>query len=189
MKNTDIEFLKELQAELKTQETDWQAAPRYWGIMNYRTVPAHEDYNATDTSYFHNDGDHTEFKQLADLKGFLTDYYLDDLEGDEADELRVLLAEEDDAEFYELWQFVTERLNDNGHFNEVPTREEEFIVTSAMFLTKQEAKRHLELNHYHYSPKAHTYAMTAWRAPKVERLLKILETFDWDRVKVTEVPE
>lgn len=25
-----------------------------------------------------------------------------------------------------------------------------------------------------------TYAMTAWRVPKVERLLNILENFDWD---------
>lgn len=52
-----------------------------------------------------------------------------------------------------------------------------------MFLTKEEAKQHLKVNHYHYTSKAHTYAMTAWRAPKVERLLKILETFDWDSIE------
>jgi site-specific recombinase XerD len=48
------------------------------------------------------------------------------------------------------------------------------------FLTKEEAKQHLEANSHHYSSEAHTYAMTAWRAPKVERLLQILETMDWD---------
>jgi hypothetical protein len=52
-----------------------------------------------------------------------------------------------------------------------------------MFLTKQEAKDHIRLNHYHYTDEVHTYAMTAWRAPKVERLLNILETFDWDKLK------
>ena len=64
----------------------------------------------------------------------------------------------------------------------IPVREEHIIHPNTMFLTKAEAKRHIELNHYHYSPKAHTYAMTAWRAPKVEKLLKILENFDWDSV-------
>jgi hypothetical protein len=29
--------------------------------------------------------------------------------------------------------------------------------------------------------------MTAWRAPKVEKLLKILENFDWDKVKFEEI--
>jgi len=53
-----------------------------------------------------------------------------------------------------------------------------------MFLTKAEAKKHIQLNHYHYSPKAHTYAMTAWRAPTIERLLKILENFEWDKIEV-----
>lgn len=55
-----------------------------------------------------------------------------------------------------------------------------------MFLTKAEAKRHIRLNKHHYTSEAHTYAMTALRAPKVERLLKILETFDWDSIKDTQ---
>jgi hypothetical protein len=48
-----------------------------------------------------------------------------------------------------------------------------------MFLTKAEAKEHIEANHYHYTKEAHTWAMTAWRAPKVERLLKVLSEFDF----------
>lgn len=61
------------------------------------------------------------------------------------------------------------------HYDEdaylTPVREEHFIQQSTMFLTKAEAKQYIELNHYHYSERAHTYAMSAWRAPKaVERL-------------------
>ena len=188
----EIKFLKELQEELRTQETDYQAAPRFWTIKDYRMVPGNEAYDSCTTSYFHNDGDHTEFDSVEDLKEFLTDYYLDDvheyLDVDEINDLKEMLNAED-ANFEELWEFVLENMNQDGYYNECPMTEESFVRNDTMFLTKAEAKRHLQLNHYHYSKKAHTYAMTAWRAPKVERLLEILETFDWDKVQVVEVAE
>ena len=68
----------------------------------------------------------------------------------------------------------------------VPVREEHFIHPNTMFLTKNEAKLHIKTNRHNYSPRAHTYAMTALRAPKVERLLKILEAFDWDLLTLKE---
>src|SRR5690625_4546966 len=40
----DIVFLKELQNELIAQENDGQAAPRFWGIMDYKWVPTSEDH-------------------------------------------------------------------------------------------------------------------------------------------------
>lgn len=43
-----------------------------------------------------------------------------------------------------------------------------------MFLTEDDAKAHLRLNHYHYSPDAHTYVEHAWRAPQLERFFKAL---------------
>ena len=64
----------------------------------------------------------------------------------------------------------------------IPVREEHFIQQSAMFLTKAEAKQQIELNHHHYSERAHTYVMLAWSAPKVEWLLKILETLYWAKI-------
>lgn len=38
MKKGDIEFLRSLQSELKTQNTDSQASPCYWGIMEHKLV-------------------------------------------------------------------------------------------------------------------------------------------------------
>lgn len=172
----DIQFLKELQNELNTQEHDFQAAPRFWAIMDYRKVPGHEDYDSGEYEYYHNDGDHVAFHSFEELKEFIEEYYEDEID----DEVRWYLSEGD---FDFLWQYIIDNMNDNGYFGSVFVKEEEFIVPNTMFLTKEEAKRHLELNHHHYTSKAHTYAMTAWRAPKVERLLKILNEFDFDSLK------
>jgi len=177
--NADIQFLKEFQTELNNQDNDCQASPRFWVIKDYRTVPGHEDYDNGYNEHFYNDGDQVIFRNFIDLKEFIEEYHEDEINEDE--ELKELLNDENES-FYELWEYIEDNLNEDGFFNKVFVKEEGFIVPNTMFLTKEEAKLHLKLNHYHYTPKAHTYAMTAWRSPKVERLLKILETFDWDSI-------
>lgn len=187
--NEQIQFLKELQATMKHEDEhdyDNQASPRFWAIMDYKTVPGHEDYHTGENQYFFNDGDHIVFSNFKDLKEFVEERYEDEIDNDE--ELRELLNSEDEENdnLYDLWEYVDDNLNSDGYFNKVFVTEEEFIVPSTMFLTKEEAKRHLELNHYHYTSKAHTYAMTAWRAPKVEKLLDIVMNFDWDSIAIKE---
>jgi len=177
--NKDIQFLKELQQELKTQETDHQASPRYWVIKDYRTVPGNEDYDSGYEERLYNDGDHVIFSSFNDLKEFLEEYFEEKIESDE--EFQQLINDERER-FDDLWEYVKDNLNGDGFFYTCFVKEESFIVPDTMFLTKEEAKRHLELNNYHYTSKAHTYAMTARRAPKVEQLLNILETFDWEAI-------
>lgn len=48
-----------------------------------------------------------------------------------------------------------------------------------MFLTQIDAENHLRANHYHYSEDAHTYAMTAWRDPRMDKLIEILQEVEW----------
>lgn len=52
-----------------------------------------------------------------------------------------------------------------------------------MFLTNRSCKEHIRANHYHYNADAHSYAMTAWRSPEVERLFKILDVIDWKTMR------
>ncbi|MGE8057389.1 hypothetical protein ACQKOD_26600 [Bacillus mycoides] len=177
--NKDIQFLKELQQELKTQEIDNQASPRFWVIRDYRFVPGNDKYDSGHEERIFNDGDHVKFHNFSDLKEFLEDYYGEEIEEDET---LVSLINDESENFDELWEYVESNLNNDGFFDAVFVKEEKFIVPDTMFLTKEEAKRHIESNPHHYTSKAHTYAMTAWRAPKVERLLNILEAFDWDAV-------
>ncbi len=164
-----IKFLKELQQELKAQDHDSQASPRYWTIGDYKMVPCPE-------------GCEDEYHVSAPNR----DYYgsLDDLLNDIRKEEYENYSDGVKEEFQDIGCEISAINWLKKHYDEdaeiVPVVEEHFIHPNTMFLTKAEAKRHIELNHHHYSSKVHTYAMTAWRAPKVERLLNILETFDWN---------
>ena len=188
--NIDFETLKELQQQMKWEEAndnDYQASPRFWVIRDYRQVPANEDYTTGSMSYFHNDGDLVEFNTVEDLKSFLEEQY-EDVDISEYKELQELmeLLNDASADFDTLWDYVVENLNECGFFNSCWMAEESFIREDTMFLTKKEAQRHLELNHYHYSSKAHTYAMTAWRSSQVRAVVDFLMNFDFNQIKPTE---
>lgn len=186
MKKEDIEFLKELQQALLEGDHDHQASPRYWTIKDYRKVHGNSEYDNCETVYVYNNGDVVEFDTVDDLKESLRD----DIEGYEADELSLdeleQLLDNPDTAFDELWEFATLHMPNKEYYQEFEMKEEGFLVPNTMFLTKEEAQKHLERNHYHYTSKAHTYAMTAWRSPQVERLMGILENTDWNTVQESE---
>lgn len=166
----DIQFLKELQQELLTQEDDCQAAPRFWTVGDYKKVPCPDDFH----DEYHINLPNTEhWGEINELLKQIKEDEFDDLSEDAKEEFNEISCEVTAINWFKTYYDEGAEL--------IPVREEHFIHPNTMFLTKAEAKKHIELNYYHYSPRAHTYAMTAWRAPKVERLLKILETFDFDK--------
>lgn len=175
--NDDIKFLKELQDKLKYQsqyDYDCQAAPRFWTVGDYKTVDCAEGRNDGYEVYCPNQD--TYGKNIDDL--------LDDIKEEDLHEMPSIAVEQFqniECETTAL-EWLQEYFDEDAEL--VPVREEHFVRSDTMFLTKEEAKRHIKLNHYHYSAKAHTYAMTAWRAPEVSRLLDVLENFDWDSVVV-----
>lgn len=178
-----IEFLKGLAKEMKEQPTDCQAAPRFWAIKDYRWVPGNPDYDDCEMQYFYNDGDFTNFNDVKELQEYMEEHYLSDGElWRYADELKLReLVNDKDTTFEELWEFVCDNFN---NFDECPVKKESYVVPDTLFLTKREAQKHLKNNAHHYTSEAHTYAMTAWRSPEVERLLNIIETLDWDKVEI-----
>lgn len=180
-KKESINFLKDLQKIMKHEgehDNDCQAFPRYWVVMDYRTVPAHPDH-AEGVQYYFNGGDFISFENTGDLQSFLQDYLHLELH----EELIEKYLKDENMAFEEIWEWVLDNHNEHNYFDEKTVNEEYFIVPNTMFLTKEEAKRHIHGNKHHYTKKAHTYAMTAWRAPKVKKLLKIINEFDWDSVK------
>lgn len=164
---SDIQFLKELQTELNNQDTDIQAAPRFWTVGDYKWVECSNDPERHSV-YLPNDGESYEINYF--LQEILDK---EELSAEALEELEEIGCEDS------AFDWIKEHYDEDASLH--PEKKEHFIRQNTMFLTKEEAKRHIELNHYHYTKEAHTYAMTAWRAPKVERLLKILSEFDFDR--------
>lgn len=181
MKKEDIEFLRELQHELNTQETDGQAAPRYWGIEETREYACAEG-----------DGEPYIYSYDADCRYNLIDYVEKIIE--EIEELS-----EDTVRYEELkdeWEFVDIDNVDNvvdfaNTYLRNPYKQDfvgwiderrELSDATGCFLTKRAAKQYLDKNYYHHN-NGHTYAMTAWRNPEFERLLNILQTMNINDIK------
>lgn len=167
----DIEFLKQLQAELNSQDTDIQAAPRFWAVGDYRWVECSSDNAERYSVYLPNSAEAHEI-----------DYYLQEVIDKDALPEEALEAFDEISCEESALEWIREYEDEDASLH--PERKEHFVRENTMFFTKAEAKQHIEANYYHYTKEAHTYAMTAWRAPKVERLLKILSEFDFDSLRV-----
>lgn len=163
----EIQFLKDLQAELNSQDSDCQAAPRFWVVGDYKWVACSDDNAERYSIYLPSAGESYEINSyLEEIKDE------EELSGEELEGFEEIECETSAFEWIQKYRDEDVSIH--------PERKEHCIKENTMFLTKAEAKRHIELNHYHYTKEAHTYAMTAWRAPKVEKLFKILSEFDFD---------
>lgn len=202
----DIEFLKKLQHTLQNQDTDVQASPRFWVLMDYRTVPTGDDYADRNEVY---DRDAAEAYTIDTLVDSITDDINATIEQDEPDPVEEYYMDYD--AFYGIEQLLdrygrtlqgalnakasisceTTALNwinaygpavetVSSDLDLIPVREESYIVPNTMFITKADAEEYIKLYGYNHSSKVHTYAMTALRSPSVNRLFNLLETFDWN---------
>lgn len=169
LKTQDINFLNELQEELITQTNDGNASPVFWVIRQYEDQITDSDFGEK-TIYFHNDGDHAEFKTLQDLCDFLCS-------GEEYDSI------EHCETLDEAFDIILCDYNDSGYFNRYEAISVGVIKPDTLFITKKEAQQHIENNRHHYNRTVHTYAMTAWRSRVVERLWDILRTADFSMLK------
>lgn len=171
MTKEELEFLKELQHELRTQDTDGQAAPRFWGILEEGQQVVPDGF-----------GDYIEVvdKTCGDAETYSPEDYVS--------HIRELLLEEDDEEMDDVWEdtdkddikdvvwFANTYLDRNAEVFEIKKTTHVSDQTGC-FLTKRAAKKHIELNWYNYR-NAKTYAMTAWRNPEFEKFMGIFENLD-----------
>lgn len=149
-------FLKQFGHELRTQETDCQASPRFWVIKDYKRVLVPDGYGDDTYAVDEEGNDYTEsrFLEMLDENGYD-------------------IPEFEESDYFEDKISAVNKLN-NTEFRCFEQCTTDFIVPNTMFLTKAEAKHYLSTNRHNLTSRAHTYAMTAFRAPKVSRLLKVL---------------
>lgn len=80
---------------------------------------------------------------------------------------------------YDTYELLEEAVREAGYDKDELANAQEYGIKDrwehrGMFLTEDDAETHLKLNHYHYSPDAHTYVDHAWRAPKLTEFFKAL---------------
>ena len=162
----DLKFLKELQVELREQDTDGQAAPYFWVIGDFHYVGCP-------------DGDEETYELgMPDLSYYgLLDDFLEEIKDNLSDEDKEVLLEDDISAL----EWLQKNYDKDAYL--VPVQEQHFVHSNTMFLTKKEAQNYIEANKHNLSNKAHTYAMTAMGAPTFKKLLSLLKTFDWNSVE------
>lgn len=169
------QWLQEFQKELIQDRIDetGSASPLYYAIHDNKEVVTAEGYE--DSAQFYHEESCTAYDTIEDI--------LRELDADEAEtwaenypdaltltEDGTLLVKDNDA--------CIELLEDQGYtityLQNVPV-----IQPGTLFLTRQEAMRHLNSNRHHYTKDAVTYSMTAFRSPQYEHLIELLHQIDW----------
>jgi hypothetical protein len=153
----EIEFLNNLSKELQEQDKisiDCQATPRFWCVAQYEYNPCWVEQADKHLFYDDEGSSYETFDELLEM--LIDNGYID-----------TKLGYEDIDDLKGVYDEVAE----------VPVKREHIIKQNTMFFTKRECQEHIKRNHYHYNKSVHTYAMTAWRSPQVERIMKFLTTF------------
>ena len=184
----ELGFLKELQKELNTQDMICQANPRFWVIKGTEKIYHVED-DIDGYEFYDEDGCGVVAYNLEEMVEYLKenddsityDYNKSSYTGeqiiaewiDEDGDENCIIAESK-CEIQELID-----LAGVGEIKVVSYVNKSKIYEDTMFLTQKDAEDHLKANYYHYSEDAHTYAMTAWRSNRVEKLINILQSIDF----------
>lgn len=191
MNKEDREFLISLRDEMLNQETDCQANPRFWVIRQTEREYWFDGDSSELGIVILNDDSETIFEGdfgSDDMKEWFIAYIDECLDEEITNVENVVDFSFDykDKNYYmtdeqEFADFLEEECGLNislGYYRDIY-----MIKENTFFLTKLEAIKHLKENKHHYNNTAHTYAMTAWRSPQVEKLFEILEKTKWEDVK------
>jgi uncharacterized protein YqkB len=188
----ELEFLIALQKEMNTQDHVSQADPRFWVIKGseklYRVEGEEDGIELYDT-----EGCSTDADGIEEIVKYIQENFLEDINSCYGDSYKVsvekgifhdsIAIDNKDEMFDELGtaEEITEWLHKFGYdeYEAIPYKIIPKIYEDTMFLTQKAAEEHLRGNSHHYSEDAHTYAMTAWRSPDVDKLWKILQTVDF----------
>lgn len=183
MKKDNIDFLKNLQHEMLTQETYGQADPIFWVVRQKVKVygVSKDCSDGIEIRYDDEaiaDGLESLSKYLMEKEKDLNIKYIDEYWRE-----YVLINKEKIEKVEDLVKYMHNNLNyDSEKLFAINYSIEDKVTDNTMFITLNECKQHIEDNLHHYQ-NPYPYAMTAWRSPQVEKLFEILQTTNWDDVK------
>lgn len=175
MKKEDKEFLVELQNELKTQTTDGNAQPTFWGVIEEHMQIVPDGYG--DTQMIIEDSTRYTIAEFIEL---VEDYI--EIEDENAKQEALKKWEGiDRTDAYDIVYFNNEVLGGSAEVLEF-TKEDRLSTYTGAFLTKKACQEYIEKYGYNHN-KPRAFAMTAIRNYELERLLNILTNMNLDDIK------
>lgn len=179
----DIEFLKELQHELLTQDHVSQASPRFWVVRGTAREYGMDSGYSDGCELINTDSD-TVASSMEEACKYLIEVNEDGFEFEYEESNDSIYYLDNEGQEFALDDFddVLTFLNDD-RYSVVYYINADKNFENTMFLTNKECKAHIRANYYHYPDDAHSYAVTAWRAPEVSKVWEILEKINCDELE------
>lgn len=191
------EFLACLQKELNTQDDFGQADPKFWVIKGSEKI-----YHVQEADGFElYDEESCEMlaSNIKEICEYINSHLLEEINEDIPEKEQIVVTCEESifgedtivVRWKDCYGDEEERVLDDLHdiqewlegygydYKFVSYKIVPKIYGNTLFLTYADAEKHLKENDYHYSEDAHPYAMTAWRSPRMEKLIAILRKVDW----------
>lgn len=176
-----LQFLTELQRDLledRRTETA-QADPIYYGILDVKEFVTDQDHS-DNRILVCDDGDIE--PQTAIEEELIDESLINEMLEDgilDTNDDGIYVADTD-----AFLDFVEENEDDIETVSVAYIAYDEVIKPDAMFLTRKDAKAYLKNNRHHYTGKAKTYAMTAYRSHRYEMLIDVLRTIDLAKSRI-----
>lgn len=170
----DYEFLKELQHELNTQTTDGNAQPVFWGVRETFEDVTDGDYGG-EPYIAYDDGRWSIKEAIEQIEEAMTSEFYDI-----DDDAKEAWKEVDKESAEDICDFMRDILGWDNVYDVVYFRKYKKVSeNTGAFLTKRACQTYINKYGYnHWDP--HTYAMTAFRNPELERLLNILKNLNFE---------
>lgn len=176
-----LQFLTELQRDLledRRTETA-QADPIYYGILDVKEFVTDQDHS--DNRVLVCDDGNIE-PQTAIEEELIDENLINEMLEDgilDTNDDGIYVADTD-----AFLDFVEENEDDIKTVSVAYIAYDEVIKPDDMFLTRKDAKAYLKNNRHHYTGKAKTYAMTAYRSHRYEMLIDVLRTIDLAKSRI-----
>lgn len=182
----EIDFLKQLQFNMNTQDHICQADPRYWVIRDYRKVYGDSINNycgleinvykdGLDDILIHNSNITNDIEKMLDviINELIISSYID----------KDSITEEQKRDIIEYSYDLSSMVDEfNNVVDEVELSIQQYGLVpfdTNVFFSHQEAKDYLASREYKFSDRAHTYALTT-ESSDINKLFKILHEVDFN---------
>lgn len=169
----DIEFIKNLSHEMKTQDNRSTAQP-YALVIRNKTRQIRDFDNCDNKGVYWNEGEYDTFEEFIEA---FREYYLEDADSHPAIDL-IEEEEIDDVDNlrcyeYPLNRLINEPISTFGYEDVMTADSSNGMYEGNLFLTEKACRKHIEQNSHHFR-EPDTYGIHLTRNPEMEKLYQVI---------------